>query len=115
MRHRTARQIIVCLLGLLLSVGMGLSAVQANTMTVEYALDGAGDNPDGGDCAGCGEEAASSSACYSVCASSVFSIAVSTASLSRVKSRILFVLGARSLRGAHTFPDPHPPRPAFST
>lgn len=93
---------------------MGLSAVQANTMTVEYALGGGDDMPDRGECAGCGEGVASPSACYSVCATSIFSMPVSTASLSGVGSSISFIPDNRRLRSINLIPDPHPPKPTLS-
>ena len=56
MKKWSSRWIVVSLLGIMLGAGMTLSAVQANTMTVDMAL--AGDiNPAGDeDCGGCGTD-----------------------------------------------------------
>ena len=113
MRHWTARRITVCMLGLILSLGMGLSAVQANSMTVEMALAGDADVSNDGGCMGCGDDTASSGSCYSMCASSVFSMPPSTMLPSRIESKASFLPDTRSLRSTNISPDPHPPRSTF--
>lgn len=109
MRHRTARRIIACLLGLLLSTGMSLSAVQANTMMIEMAIAGDADAVGNG-CAGCAGDSVSSGDCSSVCAASVFSFPAQTAIPASPLAMTPILSITQLLRGADVAPDPHPPK-----
>ena len=114
MKHLTARQIVVCLLGLMLSLGMGLSAVQANNMTVDMALAGDMDGSGSGGCTGCGgDDTAKSGSCFSICASSVFMMQAPTTTSSRIEPSAPFFPDTLPLRSTAFSPDPHPPRPTF--
>jgi hypothetical protein len=113
MRHRTARWTVACLLGLILSAGIGLSAVEANTMMVEMAM--AGDaNAAGNGCAGCAGDSFGSGDCSSVCAASVFSFPAQTAIPASPMAMTPILSITQLLRGADVAPDPHPPRSVSS-
>ena len=114
MKHWTIRRIAICLLGMLLSLGMGLSAVQAGGMTVKMAV--AGDmGASGGDgCTGCGDDDAGKAAtCLSVCSSPVFTMPAGSGIVSRMEPVASPLCDARPLRSIAFSPDPHPPRPDF--
>ena len=114
MKKWSSRWIVVSLLGIMLGAGMTLSAVQANTMSVDMAL--AGDiNPSGDkDCGGCGtDDTTAAGSCHSVCASSVFNMPAPANDL-RLRVPVKSVQGASPVLLGTVFPpEPFPPRPTF--
>jgi hypothetical protein len=115
-RHCTARWIGLCVLGLLLGLGMGLSAVQAGSMTVKMALagdiDGSGSGHGG--CADCGgSDGPKSGNCVSICAAPVFSVLAPTPGFSPSASFITFADHTEPLVNTASSPDPHPPKQAI--
>jgi hypothetical protein len=111
MRHGAARRIVVCLLGIMLGLGMGLSAVAANGVMVEMAIAVDAEVSGGDGCTGCSDhDAAESANCLSLCSSSVFAVPAPTPATSTVEPIKSFFCDTRALHGAAFSPDPHPPR-----
>ena len=111
MKNWTSRRIVICLLGILLGMGMTLSAVQASHMAFYMAL--AGDvTPDG--CDGCGDTGKTGN-CQSVCASSLLTIPPLSSARQAGEFGALLFPDRFPIRSTAIPPDPHPPRPVFST
>ena len=110
----TSRRIIACLLGVMLSVGLTLSAVQASDMTVSMSLAGEMAPSNGGDCDGCGsEDTANFGSCHSVCASTNFVMPVPEKFARQSEPGQPFRVESPALHSTTFSPAPHPPRPTF--
>ena len=103
-----------CLLGLMLSLGVGLSAVQVNNMIFDMALADDVDGSGSGGCMGCGgDDAAKSGSCFSMCAPSVFAMSAPITITSRIEPTTSVLPDLLPLRSTALSPDPYPPRPTF--
>ena len=112
MKRWTVRRIAIGLLGLLLCLGIGLSAVQAGNMAVRMAL--ADDMGSPGGCAGCGgDEGVKAGNCVSICASSIFTLPAPTAFSAVAMSQLSFSDRTEPLRSTASSPEPYPPKPAI--
>lgn len=109
-----SRRIITCLLGIALSVGLTLSAVQASNMTVDKAIAGEMTPSGSGDCDGCGsEDTANFSSCHSVCASTNFVGPMPEKFARQSEPGQPVRVDSTPLHSTAFSPDPHPPRPTF--
>ena len=102
------------MLGLMLILGMGLSAVQANSMMIGMALAGDMGVSGSGECTGCGgDDAAKSGSCLSICASSVLAVAAPITTASKIGPAVSVISIAFALHSMAVSPDPYPPRLTF--
>ena len=112
MSHWTRHKILILLLGVFVTLGMGLSAVQANTMAFKMTMTSEMGSSGHGDCGGCGNAGGDAKAmvCMPGCIVSVPALlpraGVAELSLSPVSFPPQnFLLTSRAYP-----PDPYPPR-----
>lgn len=108
-----ARQAFALFLGILVTLGMSLSVVQAGDMATKMAMtsDMGASGHDG--CNGCGGDAdgAKAMACMSVCVSPVLAVLPQASPMTFDQPRGFSLRPHARLLGHVFTPDPHPPRP----
>ena len=109
MNRWTRHKILVLLLGVFITLSMGLSGVQANTMAFKMAMPSEmGSN---GDCGGCGGgDNAKAMVCMPGCVASVPALLPQTSAAGLSLSPVTFTLRDLLLSSRAYPPDPYPPR-----
>lgn len=114
MNRASFRQVLVLLLGIFVTLGMGLSVVQASTMNLKMANMASEMGISGDDnCRDCGNlgDAKGMVACVApTCVSPVASLAVSTEGLNLTPGSVRHLHQGLTLFGVGSEPAPYPPR-----
>ena len=114
MNHWTRHKIFILLLGVFVTLSMGLSNVAANTMTLKMPMTSAmmSDMADSGkkDCGGCGGTDSKAMVCAAGCIASV-PVILGQINISHTKVTLLsFPAKVLRLTSRAYPPDPYPPR-----
>ena len=113
MNRWTRHKIFVLLLGVFVALGMGLSAVQANTMAFKMTMTSEMGSTGHGDCGGCGNggNTAKAMVCMPTCVASVPALLPQADAKEFAPSPAKFPLREFLLTSRVYPPDPYPPRP----
>ena len=116
MNRWPSRRAFALVLGVLLALGMTVSAVQAGGMVVKMVSMASTMGATGqGGCDGCGSDdgkAAAAGACLSVCTTQALAVLPPTFSVSLVPAKDLSLPRHATPPDRTSSPDPDPPRPA---
>ncbi len=115
MKQWSLRQVLALFLAVFVTVGMGLSAVQASDMTVKMTMASDMGASGGGDCQPCpagGDDDGAMAACPSACVAPVFALLPQALTVLAVPALRLKPSGYPPLSGEAAWPDPYPPRPS---
>jgi hypothetical protein len=108
MKRRSSQRIVALLLGVILALGMNLSAVQANDMAIDMVMcsdmDGCNDRGNESDCDGNG------GACLSVCTTLTPAVLDPAVAVKTAEASSLPLPDGQSTYGRASSPDPHPPK-----
>ena len=119
MTRGSTRQVAVLLLGILLAVGMGFSAVHASTMIGGMPMSSGMDMGDAGPldcdaCGGAGDEGMQAADCGVdcgvACVGQAFALPLFGSIDPALHSQQLLLLLAMALPGRMAAPEPHPPK-----
>ena len=112
MSRWTRHKILVLLLGVFVTLGMGLSAVQANTMAFKMTMSSEMASTGHGDCGGCGGggDNAKAMVCMPACVASVPALLPQADVKEFAPSPVTFPLRELLLTSRVYPPDPYPPR-----
>ena len=108
-RHK----ILVLLLGVFVTLGMGLSAVQASTMAFKMPMSSEMGSTGHGNCGGCGASGddAKAMVCMPACVAPVPALLPQADAKELAPSPVAFPLQEFLLTSRAYPPDPYPPRP----
>ena len=115
MKRSAPRQLIASMLGLLMALALGLSAVHATDMTVKMSAAGTADMaPMAADCSsGCGgDDSMNEDPCVAVCPSAVAAVMTATGPIFTISAPVFSDISRTAPRGRSWHLDPPPPRPA---
>ena len=111
MSRWTCHKIIVLLVGVFVTLGMGLSAVQANTMAFKMTITSGMASTGHGDCSGCGSgDNAKAMVCVPGCVASVPALLPQADAKAFTPSPVRYRLRELLLTSRVYPPDPYPPR-----
>ena len=112
MRRWTHHKILVLLLGVFVTLGMGLSTVQANNMAFKMTMTSEMGNIGHSDCGGCASSGdnAKTMACMPGCVASVPALLPQAGVTEFSLSPVSFPLRSFRLTSRVYPPDPYPPR-----
>ena len=112
MTHWTCRKIMVLLLGVFVTLGMGLSTVQASTMAFKMTMTSEMGSSDHSDCGGCGSggDGAKAMVCMPGCVVSVPALPSQADATGLSLPPVSFRLQNFLMISRVYPPDPYPPR-----
>jgi len=115
MTRGSTKQVAILLLGILLAVGMGLSAVHASTMIGGMPMSSGMDMGETGPldcdaCGGAGDKGMQAADCGVACVGQAFALPLFGSINPALHSQLLLLLPAMALPGRMAAPEPHPPK-----
>lgn len=114
MKSRSSRRILVLLLGVFLTLGMSLSAVQAGNLTAKMAMASDMDVTGQGGCTACGDGGGTESSpnCMPTCTASGLALLTGGAIAIAARTSGPPAVAVRLPHGRTFSPEPYPPRAA---